>query len=121
MTGFGLFGFGEAFEHFAVNVEVADLAGGAAEFREGADEGARLLAMLGEAGDEGQEEQERFDAASFGAELVDGLVAGVGEADRDGGFESGDVLAENLYRKGCGGTHIVTVRLAGATKALPAG
>ena len=65
--------FAAGFQEFAVDVEVADGAGGAAEFAECLAEGLRLAVDGSVGGDGGKELERGLDAAGGGTEFVDGL------------------------------------------------
>ena len=77
-----------------LDVDVADVAGGASEFFEQAAGFAGGLVVGWQRGEEFEQHELGFDAAGAGAKAMDGFGSGVGEAEGNGGFERGDVLAQ---------------------------
>jgi hypothetical protein len=92
---FGVGVFAEGFQEFAMDVEVANGAGGAAEFAECLAEGLRLAVDGSVGGDGGKELERGLDAAGGGTEFVDGFGRWLLQAVRDCGFEG-----ERLTEKG---------------------
>ena len=84
------------FDEIDLNIDVADVSCGSAEFFQEASSFFFWLLVWRQAGQHGEKCELGFDAASAGAELVDRLWARVGEADGDGGLEVCDLLAECL-------------------------
>ena len=89
-------GCGFLFDEVDLHIDVADVSCGSAEFFQEASSLFFRLPVWWQAGQQGEECELGFDAASAGAELVDRLWAGVGEADCDGGLEVCDLLSQGL-------------------------
>ena len=85
-------GFGD--DEIDLDVDVAGVAGGAAKFFEQAAGFAGGLVVWRQGGEEFEQHELGFDAAGAGAKAVDRFGSGVGETEGDGGFKSGDVLAQ---------------------------
>jgi hypothetical protein len=80
----------------ALDIEIANLAGGPAKLLEEAGCFAGLLLVGREVGQYVEELKLGFDAASGGAERMDSFLIRMAEADEDRGFEGFRVLAEGL-------------------------
>lgn len=115
---------GGLLDEVALNVEIADPACGFAELSEeleGLVAGPGVRRLVGELG---EEFELGFDAAGGGAQVVDGFLAGPGEALKHGSFERGGEVAEGLEGvRGLGGAghRCAFRRLRGKEKRRPCG
>jgi hypothetical protein len=89
-------------EELVLHVAVADLAGDAAEFFEAAVDLLRFGFVGREAVDHGEELELGLDAASGGAELVDGFAGGCGNSYGERRLEAFGLFAQ-LFYGGCKG------------------
>ena len=83
-----------------MNIQIADLAGGAAEAAEFAAKRGGGGAVLGYGRDEVEQEQLGLKTAGPGAEAVDGAEVWVSEADGECSLKRGDVVAQDAHGKG---------------------
>ena len=86
-----------------LDVDIADVSGGSAKFFQDTLRFAGKLVVRRDSGEVGEHGELAFDAAGHGAKAVDGLDAGVGEAEGDCRLELGNVLAEGADRIGGSG------------------
>jgi hypothetical protein len=81
-----------------VDVDVAHLPGGAAQALEQAQRFIRRFPVRRKRRKHREQHELRLDAARGGAELVDRLLAGMGQAGADGCAEQQRRLAQDLHR-----------------------
>jgi hypothetical protein len=100
-------------DEVALDVEIADAAGGATELPEQAQSFAGFLLVRREVWDHREEFEVGFDAPGGGAQTVDGGLLRIGEADQDRGFEGFSGLVEGFegMRRLCCSRHGIWMRL----------
>jgi hypothetical protein len=92
-VGGGSFGANEV----ALDIDVADLAGGLAQALEQAEGCTLLLVVRGKAGEQGEQDELGLNAAGGGAKAMDGFGARIRQAGEHGGLQRSGQFAEGLY------------------------